>query len=106
MKYLQFSIYSFVINLVLSLLILFLPKFLPDRLPLFYSLPWGEAQLVEKGQFLLIPAVNLSVTLINLLIIRQLHPEQILLKQILQITTILCSLILMITLIKIIWIFT
>ena len=105
MKYLQFSVYSFVISLILVMLILFLPNFLPNKLPLFYSLRWGESQLASKEQFLILPAISLGITLVNLLIIRQLHSQQVLLKQILQITTLLCSLILVVTLVKIILIF-
>lgn len=105
MKYLPILTFLFTLNLGLSLLILFLPNFLPTKLPLFYSLPWGEQQLAQRQQFLIVPAISLSISLANLLVIRQLHNQQILLKTILQATSIICSLVLSLTLIKIIWIF-
>lgn len=94
-----------IVSLILVLLILFLPKFLPERLPLFYSLPWGEGQLAEKVQFLIIPTLSLSIALLNLLISHQLHFQQILLKQVLQVASILCGVVLILNLVKIIFIF-
>ena len=34
---------------------------LPPQVPLFYSLPWGEGQLVQPSQLLLLPGIGLSV---------------------------------------------
>ena len=39
--------------------------FLPPKLPLFYSLPWGEKQLAQNQQLLIIPA---SIAIISPLI--------------------------------------
>lgn len=97
----QFTI-PVVISLILSFVILFLPKFLPKRLPLFYSLPWGETQLAGIKQFFIMPAILLGFCLINLFFYRQLHLKQILLKQILFFTAILCDIILSLTLLRII----
>lgn len=98
-------IFSLTISLFLIILILLLPKFLPARLPLFYSLPWGESQLAESKQFLIIPSVILILSFINLLIVRQLHPQQILFKKILEFTSIFISIVLAITVFRIILIF-
>lgn len=105
MKKLKVLYLILLIPLALSLLILVLPKFLPTKLPLFYSLPWGETQLATPKQFLIIPAIILLLSLINISIARSLHPQQVLLKKIISLSTILISIILVITIIKIIFIF-
>lgn len=78
---------------------------LPDRLPLFYSLSWGEAQLATKQQFLLLPVAMVLIGLINTLIASQLHSVQFLLKRMLMGSLIIIDLILLITALKIIFIF-
>lgn len=77
-------------------------RFLPPRLPLFYSLPWGESQLATHQQFLVIPASISVVTLLNLLIAWQLHPSQSFFKKALLISSIVVSLILTVAFIKVI----
>lgn|SRR3989344_2034901 len=98
-------IFPISISLFLLFLILLLPKFLPPKLPLFYSLPWGDKQLGSINQFLIIPAVILIINLVNLLIIRQLHPQQVLFKTILFFASIFLSLILLITVLRVVMIF-
>lgn len=93
------------LSLFISLFIAFSAKFLPPKLPLFYSLPWGETQLVNHSQLLIIPAIISLVTLCNLIISWQLHPTQTLSKNILLFSSLLISLILTITFIKIVLIF-
>lgn len=78
---------------------------LPGKLPLFYSLPWGQHQLVAKEQFLLLPGVLLLIGLVNTLIASQLHPIQMVLKRTLTLSLILVNLIIFITAIKIIFVF-
>src|SRR5688572_23746810 len=85
-----------------ALLTLVLSKALPPKLPLFYSLSWGEQQLVSHQQLLIIPSSIALVTLLNLVISWQLHPQQVFFKKILLISTYLVSLILGITFFKII----
>lgn len=46
---------------------IFGPK-LPPQVPLFYSLPWGEQQLVSPLYLLLFPAICVAVGLVNLTI--------------------------------------
>src|SRR3989344_3430214 len=87
-----------VLFLILSLIFILIPflllySSLPEKLPLFYSLPWGDFQLVQKDQFLILPAVLLSISLTNLILIWQLHPTQIILKKILSLSIIAISLI-------------
>ncbi|MFH0937642.1 MAG: hypothetical protein V1808_05130 [Candidatus Daviesbacteria bacterium] len=78
---------------------------LPNKLPLFYSLPWGESQLVAKQQFLLLPTVLLLITLVNTFISSQIHPVQLVLKRMLMLTLLLINLIILITALKILFIF-
>lgn len=78
---------------------------LPSQLPLLYSLPWGQTQLVAKQQFLLLPAVLALITLVNTLIASQLHPVQVVVKRILSLSLLLIDLIIFITALKIIFIF-
>lgn len=87
----------------LSYLVVYL--FLPPVLPLYYSLPWGQAQLVMRQQFLLLPALIILVSAINSFLAFQLHPSQVVLRRILMLSQIVIDLILTITAIKILFIF-
>lgn len=78
---------------------------LPPKIPLFYSLPWGQAQLVNKQQFLLLPAVLLLFGLANTLIASQLHKLQTVLIRSLLLSLIFLDLIILITTAKILFIF-
>lgn len=80
------------------------PK-LPPKLPLFYSLPWGQAQLVFKSQFLILSIILILVTLINVLLTSQLHPSLQVLKRIILTSIIFVDLVLLITALKIIFVF-
>jgi len=42
---------------------------LPQKLPLFYSHPWGEEQLTTPVGLLLIPIFSLTVFVVNLVVI-------------------------------------
>lgn len=91
-----------VLSLIIALTIIFALKFLPVKLPLFYSLPWGQAQLATHEQFLIIPASISAVMLINLVISSQLHASQSFFKKVLLLSSIVVSLIFTITFVKII----
>lgn len=94
-----------VISLVFVLIILIFFKDLPAKLPLFYSLSWGNQQLATHQQFLIIPATLAAITIINLGISWQLHPKQKFFKKILLLNPLIINLILGLTFIKIILIF-
>lgn len=79
--------------------------FLPPRLPLFYSVAWGEGQLATHQQFLIIPAVISLITLLNLIVAWQLHKSQSFFKSMLLASSIIVNLILIIAFIKIVLIF-
>lgn len=93
------------LSLAITIAIEMVLKFLPHRLPLFYSLPWGEAQLATHQQFLIIPASITAVTLLNLVISWQLHPSQAFFKKALLLSSIIVSLILTVTFLKVILLF-
>ena len=78
---------------------------LPPKIPLFYSLSWGKPQLVDKQQFLILPAVLLLFCLVNTLIASQLHHLQVVLIRTLMLSLILLDLIILITTFKILTIF-
>lgn len=103
--YLWIGLSPLILALLLSFTIIILLKFLPPRLPLFYSLPWGDGQLATHQQFLIIPASIALITLLNLIISWQLHYQQIFFKKVLLLSSAVVSLILTITFIKIVLIF-
>lgn len=91
--------------LLLSLFLVLFLDILPPKLPLFYSLAWGETQLVQKSQFFILPAVILLIGLINLSLASQLHPAQTALKRMLILSVLVISIIIFITAFKILAIF-
>lgn len=96
---------SLFIALLITLLIFILYNQLPFKLPLFYSLPWGETQLVAKQQLFLLPIILLVIVLINAFIFSQLHPVQKVLKRLLMFNLIFIDLIIFTTFLKILFIF-
>lgn len=100
--YLLIGMGSLIVSFLVAVTVLAISKLLPPRLPLFYSLPWGDSQLVTKQQFFILPAIIAIVTLVNLGILWQLHSSQSFFKNILIAQSILVSIILTIAFIKII----
>lgn len=90
------------LSVLITVIILFGLKPLPPRLPLFYSLPWGQGQLATHPQFFIIPASIVLITLLNLVLSWQLHSSQTFFKKILAASSIIFSTILVIAFIKII----
>lgn len=78
---------------------------LPDNLPLFYSRPWGQAQLSSLPQFVIIPSLMILITLINLILSWHLHSSQLLLKRALNLSSSLVSILLFITALRVIFLF-
>lgn len=103
--YFYLSLPSIIIALFLALIIFLFFEFLPSKLPLFYSLPWGEPQLVTQQKFYIIPLSILLITLINLTILLKLDSSFEFFKKILVFSTIVTTIILSITFIKIVLIF-
>lgn len=103
--YLSIASIPFIISLFLALFILIFFQFLPPKLPLFYSLPWGNAQFANHQQFFIIPATITLVNLLNLTIIWHLHNQQKFFKNMLILASLTVTLIFLITFIKIFLIF-
>ncbi|MBI2315214.1 hypothetical protein HYU93_04135 [Candidatus Daviesbacteria bacterium] len=103
--YLWTGLSPLLLSLILITVIITTLKYLPSRMPLFYSLPWGENQLATSSQFLIIPASISIVTLLNLLICWQLHKSQAFFRIALFAASIIVSLILVIAFIKIVLMF-
>lgn len=101
--------YSVVFSLFSSLVVLIFfaleYKNLPARVPLFYSLPWGGAQLVNRPQFIILPSLAVLICLINLITSWHLHPSQLILKRTLSLASALVAALILITAFKIILIF-
>lgn len=91
-----------ILSLSIALTVATILKFLPPRLPLFYSLPWGDGQLATHQQFLIIPASIALIALLNLVLSWQLHPSQSFFKKVLIFSSVVVSLILTIAFIKIV----
>lgn len=80
-------------------------RFLPPQLPLYYSLPWGDGQLVDKSQFIILPSIIILIMLVNLIISWHLHPSQLAIKRILMISTSVIGLVILMSVLKILFIF-
>ena len=99
------KITPFILSAILVFIILMFFPLLPPRLPLFYSLVWGEGQLAVHQQFLIIPAGIILIAMLNFTISSQLHPVQNFFKKILDISSFICSVILTIAFAKIVLMF-
>lgn len=99
----SFATVSTALVLVVFILVSF--SFLPKRLPLFYSLPWGEEQLSTPQQLLIIPSLIICITLINIVLSWQLHKSQYFFKLILSFTAVISSVLLLVSLLKIFFLF-
>lgn len=93
------------LGITLTILLLIFNGALPQIIPLFYSRSWGQQQLGSLYQLLILPALIVCITLINLIIYWQLHESQTLLKKSLLFTSLVSSLVLAISFFKIILIF-
>lgn len=82
-------------------LVLVLSK-LPPALPLLYSLPWGNSQLVPQALFVVSPLLLVGLFIGHFLIAVKFQTERLLLIRLLFFTNTLCGLLLAITLLKII----
>lgn len=105
----KFNFFSILLTILstLALVIIFLlnQSNLPSKIPLFYSLTWGSSQLVNKSQFVILPLLIFLLTMLNLIISWHLHPSQLVLKRIINISTLLMAFLIFITGVKIIYIF-
>lgn len=96
---------SFFIALIIIGLFIFNLKNLPNRIPIYYSLSWGDEQLASSSQFIILPLVIILTAMINLIISWHLHSSQVLLKKIIYSSTLLISILILLTALRIIYIF-
>lgn len=78
---------------------------LPPRVPLFYSLPWGDNWLVALPQFLILASIALLFLVLNFFMIWYLHSSQLIIKRLIAVSTAFISLLFLITGVKIVLIF-
>jgi len=91
---------SVFLNIISALIIFVLKGYLPPVVPLFYGLPVGAEQLTPALELLLAPAIGLIITAINVSI--SILSKDIFLKKSLIISSAFISLLLTITVIKIV----
>jgi len=93
---------AMVVWLIEVLLIIIVWTFLPPQVPLFYTRPWGEEQLVHPANLFILPGLGLLVSLINLFILSFVPKEEKLISQILISLILVFNFLSLITLIQII----
>jgi hypothetical protein len=98
--YKSFVYLSVFLNIVSVVIILVLKGFLPPVVPLFYGLPTGNEQLVPTLGLLWAPLAGLVITLINIFV--SILNQDDFLKKSLIISSAFISLLLTITVIKIV----
>lgn len=76
---------------------------LPEQVPLYYSLPWGESQLVSASTLFLVPTFSIVLFLINHLFAIGFSKKNPLLSQLLIFASLIISFFFLITLIKIVF---
>lgn len=105
----KINFYSFSLSIGLILIMLFILGInldrLPPKLPLFYSLTWGDNQLVPASQLVILPLAATLIMLINLVLSWHLHSSQLLLKRLLVISSFIITLMTFITVVKIVYLF-
>ena len=76
---------------------------LPLQVPLYYSLPWGELQLVSASTLFLIPTFSIVLFIVNHLFAIGYSQKNPLLSQLLIFTSLIVSFFFLLTLLKIIF---
>lgn len=105
-KYILISIiFSLSTCLIIVALFTYYYRLLPPQIPLFYSLAWGQSELADKQQFLLLPIIAVLITLTNVFVSSQIHSSHAVIKKILTGSLFLINLIILVTAIRIIFIF-
>jgi hypothetical protein len=105
-KILLYPVFITILSILLLVSSFFITSpFLPPKLPLLYSLPWGEQQLIGKSQFLLLPALIVGMSVVNIALAMQLHSSHSTLKKMLLLSLVGIDIIMVTTGIKILIIF-
>lgn len=100
MPFKSFAYFSLIINIIFVAIIVIIKSFLPPVVPLFYGLPAGSEQLVPTLELAIAPVLGLLITLLNIFLSGLV--KDVFLKKTLIITSAFISLLLAITVTKII----
>jgi len=76
---------------------------LPPKIPLFYSLPWGNSQLTNNSSLFLLPTISIVFLLINNLFSVSFYKNILLISRLSVITSLIFSFFATITLFKIVF---
>jgi len=75
-------------------------QFMPPLIPLLFSRPWGQPQLIEKGYFILLPSIVTVLFAVNTRLASALLKQNVLMAVIVLISYFVCSLIGLITILR------
>ena len=75
----------------------------PPKIPLFFSLPWGEEQLADSKYLFLFPILSIGIVMINTILSTILHHKEPVLSSVFTIATVSTILIGTIGMLKIIF---
>lgn len=92
--------------LIQSSLLFFKFNDLPPEIPLYYSRPWGDAQLANVSSIFILPALSLGVLIINNILAVFFLKSVQLLSRLLVITTLAFAFISAVAVFQIIWLIT
>jgi hypothetical protein len=84
------------------LIILLAWRYLPPQIPLFYSRPWGQEQLVDPLMIFVLPGLSLATIVVNSFLNSIVGKEEVLIRRVLTTTASLFSFLSLVTLVQII----
>lgn len=96
---------NILIILVQFLIIIFFITELPPQIPLFYSRPWGEAQLSSPLMLVILPVFSIAFLVTNTLLATTFLEKEIFLSKLLIFGSTLVSVFNLVTIVKIILLF-
>lgn len=85
--------YLYVVGLALVMMgmISVLLRTLPPQVPLYFTLPWGEARLAPKQMLFVLPGLVWLLLVVNLMIARAVSTLSLLLPRVLAVATLVMS---------------
>jgi hypothetical protein len=98
-------IFSLAILLIAGLVVLVLWKKIPPEIPWYYSLPWGESQLMPKLGLPIIIAVSLCVTIATKMLSSWTKKEDKIVEQTVSVSIAFICFLLVINMVKVLFVF-
>lgn len=98
-------IFTLALSAISALTIIWVKNTLPAKVPLFYSLSWGQHQLAPVDWLFLLPSIAICIMGINLIISKQLHESQLILRRMLMGVILVSDLLILITIVRILSIY-